>query len=104
MVRKKEGSSGKGRIMAPPRLKAMPDKGINDNAPSGEEGSAGGLETPVAASQSVAPQRPEGLPSNIAALPSADRREKLRILEALLRLRRPGRGPSPRPGALVGDR
>ena len=70
--------------MAPPRLKAMPDKGINDNAPSGEEGSAGGLETPVAASQSVAPQRPEGLPSNIAALPSADRREKLRILEALL--------------------
>lgn len=69
--------------MAPPRLKAMPHQdGINDNAPEGEGSSAGGA--PETVPQAATPPRAEGLPSNITALPSADRREKLRILEALL--------------------
>jgi segregation and condensation protein B len=52
-------------------------KGINDNAPSQGE-------APPSGAPPSAPPRQDGLPSNITALPSADRREKLRILEALL--------------------
>ncbi len=70
----------------------MPDhvskqSGINDNAPEAEgdaSGSPGDAPATGAAQVSAPQQRPDGLPSNIAALPSADRREKLRILEALL--------------------
>lgn len=72
--------------MAPPRLKAMPQQdGINDNAPE-DEARPAGTGTPEVQGQPAAalPARTEALPSNITALPSADRREKLRILEALL--------------------
>lgn len=63
----------------------MPEQGINDNAPEADGVNSGPPPEGASAAQPFAPQqRPEGLPSNIAALPSADRREKLRILEALL--------------------
>ncbi len=55
--------------MEPPRLSLVPNQDVNDNAPAEEaDGSnvrAGGM-------------------GNVAALPFADHREKLRILEALL--------------------
>lgn len=73
--------------MAPPRLKVMPQReGINDNMPEGAESPRpdGPEVAPHAVAEAISPQRTDGLPSNIAALPSADRREKLRILEALL--------------------
>lgn len=62
--------------MVPPRLTLVSQgTGCNDNRPD------------VAASDAV-PEGAEkvgpGLPVNVAALPSADRREKLRVLEALL--------------------
>lgn len=57
--------------MVPPRfaLLSTPGSGDADAGPAGE---------------ADATRSSHGLPSNIAALPSADRREKLRILEALL--------------------
>jgi segregation and condensation protein B len=55
--------------MEPPRLSLVPSsQDVNDNAP--DDGSA--------------PEGRGGLPRNVAALPFADHREKLRILEALL--------------------
>src|SRR5690348_521787 len=54
--------------MEPPRLSLVPSsQDVNDNAPD---------DTGVAETR--------GLPRNVAALPFADHREKLRILEALL--------------------
>ena len=55
--------------MEPPRLSLVPSsQDVNDNAPD----------------DTGAPEALGGLPRNVAALPFADRREKLRILEALL--------------------
>jgi len=67
--------------MVPPRLSVVQsseqsnthrDRDRSDETGAGEGGRAGPI------------QGPHGLPANIAALPSADRREKLRMLEALL--------------------
>jgi segregation and condensation protein B len=56
--------------MEPPRLSLVPpSQDINDNAPADEEGRE---------------EARAGLTGNVAALPFADHREKLRILEALL--------------------
>jgi segregation and condensation protein B len=57
--------------MVPPRFALLSTPGSGD----ADTGPAGDAETL---------RSTHGLPSNIAALPSADRREKLRILEALL--------------------
>jgi segregation and condensation protein B len=59
--------------MEPPKLSIRIDNDAEemDQAPPAEQGGA-------------ARPSSHGLPSNVAALPSADRREKLRILEALL--------------------
>jgi segregation and condensation protein B len=55
--------------MEPPRLSLVPSSlDVNDNAPD----------------DTGAPEALGGLPRNVAALPFADHREKLRILEALL--------------------
>ena len=55
--------------MEPPRLSLVPSsQDVNDNAPD----------------DTGAPEALGGLPRNVAALPFADHREKLRILEALL--------------------
>jgi segregation and condensation protein B len=59
----------KEKRMEPPRLSLVPNRDVNDNAPAeeadGSNARAGGM-------------------GNVAALPFADHREKLRILEALL--------------------
>ncbi len=55
--------------MEPPRLSLVPSsQDVNDNAPD----------------DTSAPETHSGRSSNVAALPFADHREKLRILEALL--------------------
>ena len=55
--------------MEPPRLSLVPSsQDVNDNAPD----------------DTSAPEAPGGRSGNLAALPFADHREKLRILEALL--------------------
>jgi segregation and condensation protein B len=55
--------------MEPPRLSLVPSsQDVNDNSPD----------------DTGAPEALGGLPRNVAALPFADHREKLRILEALL--------------------
>ena len=59
--------------MVPPKLSVVPHRD------DGHDGDA----TPGAA-EAPAQGTSRGLPSNIAQLPSADRREQLRILEALL--------------------
>jgi segregation and condensation protein B len=65
--------------MVPPRLS------IVQNGPSQREAAAQPGERTMPASPAAAPPAPlHGLPANIAALPSADRRERLRMLEALL--------------------
>jgi len=70
-------------MMGPPRLSVVQscdesdtsrDISRSDETDAGEGASAGEGRT----------QATHGLPANIAALPSADRREKLRMLEALL--------------------
>ncbi len=66
--------------MQPPRLSLVPSSqdvndSVNDNAPDDAED--GARPAPAAGLQG-------GLQSNVAALPFADHREKLRILEALL--------------------
>src|SRR5262245_30388522 len=58
----------KEKRMEPPRLSLVSNQDVNDNTPADE---AGATEA-----------RPPA--SNVAALPFADHREKLRILEALL--------------------
>ncbi len=56
--------------MEPPRLSLVPSsQDVNDNTPDDDAN---------------APEARGGLPRNVAALPFADHREKLRILEALL--------------------
>jgi segregation and condensation protein B len=62
----------KEKRMEPPRLSLVPpSQDVNDNAPD-------------AADEGARASSGSGLPRNVAALPFADHREKLRILEALL--------------------
>src|SRR5918996_1808071 len=64
------------KYMTPPGLAVVQNGGKSDRW--------AGVETRDAMVQDAAPLPAHGLPPNIAVLPSADRREKLRILEALL--------------------
>ena len=65
--------------MVPPKLTVVPNR--QEPEPDAVEPQA----APAAeASEALAHEGWRGLPSNIAQLPSADRREQLRILEALL--------------------
>jgi len=66
--------------MVPPKLTVVPHR----SEPERDRSDAALDETAAAASAAVAHEGWPGLPSNIAQLPSADRREQLRILEALL--------------------
>ena len=65
--------------MVPPKLSVRP----HEPEPEEDRYRAGG-EPEVDASEVMAHEGWRGLPSNVAHLPSADRREQLRILEALL--------------------
>jgi segregation and condensation protein B len=65
--------------MVPPRLSIVPSAGSSRQAGTESEKAAAAAPTP--GSQ---PAPSHGLPANVAALPSADRRERLRMLEALL--------------------
>ena len=74
--------------MVPPRLSVVQGSKDNkgyDEEPRAEDAGAAAHDSnqPMAAPQDVRGS-PMGLPGNVAALPSADRREKLRMLEALL--------------------
>lgn len=68
--------------MEPPKLNIRVDDEADDmeSASSFEPGDNAAGERPEAAAAAA----PRGLPSNVTQLPSADRRETLRILEALL--------------------
>src|SRR5690606_9093876 len=67
--------------MVPPKLSIASDSEIMSNEKR-EHGSDPSEMRPPASERTGPPLRP--FPANIAALPSADRREKLRVLEALL--------------------
>jgi segregation and condensation protein B len=62
--------------MVPPKLSLRPQEANDDRR--------AGAEPVVDESELMAHEGWRGLPSNVAQLPSADRREQLRILEALL--------------------
>jgi segregation and condensation protein B len=64
--------------MVPPKLSVRPSKTQSDEDPRAAADAA------VDPSEVMAHEGWRGLPSNVAHLPSADRREQLRILEALL--------------------
>lgn len=67
--------------MVPPKLSIATD-GDMTSREKPELGAEEPVARPAASERTGPPLRP--LPANIAALPSADRREKLRVLEALL--------------------
>src|SRR5260221_9531894 len=70
----------KGTEMVPPKLNLVPQR------PEPEEAreDADGTEPATDASEVLAHEGWRGLPPNVGRLPSADRRDQLRILEALL--------------------
>ncbi len=70
--------------MVPPKLTVVPhrDEPMSDRSDEAPDQTAAMPSAPHAAEG--APEGRRGLPPNIAQLPSADRREQLRILEALL--------------------
>ncbi|MFM9940951.1 MAG: SMC-Scp complex subunit ScpB [Hyphomicrobiaceae bacterium] len=72
--------------MEPPKLNVRVDNDAEemDDSSSIEHGDNDAGEAPPMAPPAATAATSHGLPSNVAALPSADRREKLRILEALL--------------------
>jgi segregation and condensation protein B len=72
--------------MVPPKLTVVPHRDEPGSEDGGEDRVDVARETaePVDPSEALAHEGWRGLPSNIAQLPSADRREQLRILEALL--------------------
>ena len=70
----------KGTGMVPPKLNVVPQ----DSAPDDAREDDAVTEPGVDPSEMLAHEGWRGLPSNVAQLPSADRREQLRILEALL--------------------
>jgi segregation and condensation protein B len=66
--------------MVPPKLNVVPQ----DPAPADAREDGPAMEPGVDPSEMLAHEGWRGLPSNVTNLPSADRREQLRILEALL--------------------
>ena len=80
---KKKQNKTKGKGMIPPKLTAVaqdPRLEEDVHAPPGRAEDAARID----ASEVLAHEGWRGLPPNVAQLPSADRREQLRILEALL--------------------
>ncbi len=76
------GTEGEGdETMVPPRLSSVPDDEMTNNE---KRGPATDQPEPRAPASERTGPPPRPLPANIATLPSADRREKLRVLEALL--------------------
>src|SRR5262249_46091598 len=68
--------------MIPPKLTAVQqDPGLEDVRAAGQPSKA---EAEIDATEVLAHEGGRGLPPNVAQLPSADRRQQLRILEALL--------------------
>jgi segregation and condensation protein B len=74
--------------MVPPKLTIVPHRPESRPEPGHESAEtrneAAGAEPAVETGEALAHEGWRGLPPNIAQLPSADRREQLRILEALL--------------------
>ena len=74
--------------MVPPKLTLVPHRSQSapepERAPEDTRAEAASAEPAVESAEALAHEGWRGLPSNIAQLPSADRREQLRILEALL--------------------
>jgi segregation and condensation protein B len=70
--------------MVPPKLTIVPHRSASGPEPRQSDNDAGSAETAVESGEMLAHEGWRGLPPNIAQLPSADRREQLRILEALL--------------------
>jgi len=68
--------------MVPPKLTTLPQRHSEDDARA--EGPLPEPETDMDPSEVLAHEGWRGLPANVAQLPSADRRQQLRILEALL--------------------
>ena len=68
--------------MVPPKLTVVPHVDEAGSLPDATRDEAAA--DPKAAPEAAAPEGRRGLPANVAQLPSADRREQLRILEALL--------------------
>jgi segregation and condensation protein B len=68
--------------MVPPKLTTLPQRHGEDDARA--EDVAPGPESEADPSEVLAHEGWRGLPPNVAQLPSADRRQQLRILEALL--------------------
>jgi segregation and condensation protein B len=81
---RKDKQKSKGKGMIPPKLTAVQrDHGREDACETAPP--HGGLrESPPDPSEVLAHEGWRGLPPNVAQLPSADRRQQLRILEALL--------------------
>ena len=70
--------------MVPPKLTIVPHRSEPGPEPRQIDDEAGSAEPAVESGEVLAHEGWRGLPPNIAQLPSADRREQLRILEALL--------------------
>jgi segregation and condensation protein B len=70
--------------MVPPKLNLVPQASDQDREPGDGHSDFAGDERAAEDPGILAHEGWRGLPSNIAQLPSADRREQLRILEALL--------------------
>ena len=73
--------------MVPPKLTLVPHRqsgAESEREPEEGHTDAASAEPAVESGEALAHEGWRGLPSNIAQLPSADRREQLRILEALL--------------------
>ena len=68
--------------MVPPEPSIADGSDMTSNEKSGPVGTDDPVARPATSERTGPPLRP--LPANISALPSADRREKLRVLEALL--------------------
>jgi segregation and condensation protein B len=70
--------------MVPPKLTIVPFRSEPGHEPPEDRDEARSAEPAVESGEVLAHEGWRGLPPNIAQLPSADRREQLRILEALL--------------------
>ena len=70
--------------MVPPKLNLVPQRPASEREPGDDRNAAAGAEPAAEIGEVLAHEGWRGLPPNIAQLPSADRREQLRILEALL--------------------
>jgi segregation and condensation protein B len=70
--------------MIPPKLSLVPHRPEAEDDARADAEAADTVEAGVESGEAMAHEGWRGLPANVAQLPSADRREQLRILEALL--------------------